>query len=275
MIDLRRLAILLSGAFIACTGPRLIEAGDGITVGQAADRQAVSVDTTRVPVVSGCPEGQFVKRTSSGWACTDITSAVSSRLDTVTGDFERRLQTLEMAYPDLEAQVAALSARRADLMTALAQAQAQLDAKVASDRAIPQSTAAVTCVPSDAALTRGYTAASGKLTHQGTDTGTLLFYCPVLAFDHQPSWSRLVLTYQDSDGPGTDAIVRARLDRIGTSDGQVSTLATVTSSRTGVMQGGASFTHSFDFSAAVYFVEIELTRQSNTAVATAISFRIE
>lgn len=83
------------------------------------------------------------------------------------------------------------------------------------------------------------------------------------------SW-QLGVTYRDSTGNGTTAIVRARLYRVaagGTFPTLIAEMNSNSFANTGVTtQRSASFVHAFDFWANSYWVHVDLDRSSTSDV---------
>jgi hypothetical protein len=99
----------------------------------------------------------------------------------------------------------------------------------------------------------------------GSDTGTIKTRCAVTnpLDSGTPSWTTLVVGYQDPDGTGLNYQVDASLERVSKSTGTSYVLKVFDSSAFAVTTAAArsvSFTHTFDFVNYAYFVTLSVTR---------------
>jgi hypothetical protein len=129
-----------------------------------------------------------------------------------------------------------------------------------------QSLAAVTCVPDDDNAENRYTAspASGKVTFQGTATGSLYFYCHFVSPEGNgnPDWNALFLTNKDT---GSHSLVEAKLYRKQRSNGANYLVATLTSStNANVKEDWKLLSTSLDFEQNAYWVSVRLYRSATT-----------
>jgi hypothetical protein len=99
----------------------------------------------------------------------------------------------------------------------------------------------------------------------GSDTGTIKTRCAVTnpLDSGTPSWTTLVVGYQDPDGTGLNYQVDASLERVSKSTGTSYVLKVFDSSAFAVTTAASrnvSFTHTFDFVNYAYFVTLSVTR---------------
>jgi hypothetical protein len=127
-----------------------------------------------------------------------------------------------------------------------------------------QSRAAVTCVPDDDVADNRYNASNttGKITFQGTATGTLYFYCPFVSPEGtgNPDWNALFLTNKDT---GPHSVVEAKLYRKQRSNGATSLVATVTSTNNAaVKEEWKLLPVALNFEDNAYWVSVRLYRSA-------------
>jgi hypothetical protein len=99
----------------------------------------------------------------------------------------------------------------------------------------------------------------------GSNTGTIKTRCAVTnpLDSGTPSWTTLVVGYQDPDGTGLNYQVDASLERVSKSTGTSYVLKVFDSSAFAVTTAASrnvSFTHTFDFVNYAYFVTLSVTR---------------
>ncbi len=129
-----------------------------------------------------------------------------------------------------------------------------------------QSRAAVTCVPDDDTAANRYTAstATGKITFQGTATGSLYFYCHFVNPEDSgnPDWNALYLTNKDTGG---NSLVEAKLYRKQRSNGATYLVATLTSStNANVKEEWKLLPADVNFEGNAYWVVVRLYRSVTT-----------
>lgn len=127
-----------------------------------------------------------------------------------------------------------------------------------------QSRAAVTCVPDDDVADNRYNASntSGKITFQGTATGTLYFYCPFVSSEGtgNPDWNALFLTNKDT---GPHSVVEAKLYRKQRSNGAIYLVATLTSANNAnVKEEWKLLPTALNFEDNAYWVSVRLYRSA-------------
>jgi hypothetical protein len=127
-----------------------------------------------------------------------------------------------------------------------------------------QSRAAVTCVPDDDVADNRYLASntSGKITFQGTATGTLYFYCPFVSPEGAgtPDWNTLFLTNKD---PGPHSVVEAKLYRKQRSNGATTLVATLTSTNNAnIKEQWKLLPAALNFEENAYWVSVRLYRSA-------------
>jgi hypothetical protein len=133
-----------------------------------------------------------------------------------------------------------------------------VSAKATSD----QIRAAVTCVPDDDTAANRYLASylTGKISFQGTATGSLYFYCHFVnpEDDASPDWNTLFLTNKDT---GDKSLVEAKLYRKERNNGATHLVVTLTSSTAAnIKEEGEPLPAALDFHNNAYWVVVRLYR---------------
>lgn len=234
-----------------CRGNREapISAGEGLVLSGTDQDRALSVDPGRVPLITDCPAGKAVFRTSTGWACGDL-AVVDPR------EIER---------------LRAEARQATDAVATLAQFQRDQSNRLSPlEHAPPYTMAAMTCVPdSDAIRNNRVFQRGGALLHQST--GSFNVFCPISPNYPAVAWSRLKLMYRDGDGPGLASQITADLRRLWLRPGtrEPETIATWDSNRfadTETTEQEVTFTHTFDFEGSYYYLQVSMaqTRTSTT-----------
>ena len=121
---------------------------------------------------------------------------------------------------------------------------------------------------------RDLTAANGSVRHAPSNLDRITLICPITPSDASNTNWRLLLTYRDSTGTDTAAVVRAQLFEMNTATGVATVLATVTSdssSETTLNTVSRNLNHSFDFFDNAYWVRIELDRATTNQTVMAYS----
>ena len=129
-----------------------------------------------------------------------------------------------------------------------------------------QSRVAVTCVPDEDTAASSFDASltNGKITFQGTTTGSIYFYCPFVnpEDDGNPDWNALFLTNKDT---GTVGLVEAKLYRKQRSNGAAYLVTTLTSTtNVNVKEEWKELPVSLDFQNNAYWVRVRLYRSATT-----------
>ncbi len=157
-------------------------------------------------------------------------------------------------------------------------------AMAAPAHAIPSGPAwsanATSCTPdADTIVGQRYTTTSQKVAHRGSNVNQIQLVCGINigATFSSTAWN-LILTYRDSTAAATSAFVSARLVRVSRVNGNSATVATFNSNSsevTGINKAGVGFTHTFDFAAAYYYVQIVLDRTLASETVEAYGVDIE
>ncbi len=139
---------------------------------------------------------------------------------------------------------------------------------------------ATSCTPdADSVLGQRYTTTGQKVAHRGSNVDQIQLVCPINvgATFSGGDW-QLVTTYRDSTAAGTTAFVSARLVRVSRVNGNAATVATFNSNVsdvTGVNKVTVGFSHTFNFDATYYYVQIVLDRTLASEVVQAYGVAIE
>lgn len=212
----------------------------------------MSVDPTRVPLISDCPAGKAVFRTSTGWACGDL-AVVDPR--------------------EIE-QLRAEARQATDAVATLVQTQQSLGDRLSPlEHAPPYAMAAITCTPdSDSIRNNRVFQRGGALLHQST--GSFNVFCPIWPNFPAVAWSRLKLMYRDGDGPGEASRLTATLRRLWLRPGtrEPETIATWDSNEfpdLETTEREVTFAHTFDFEGSYYYLQVMMTQ---TRTATTVYF---
>jgi hypothetical protein len=129
------------------------------------------------------------------------------------------------------------------------------------------STPGSACTPSaDTVAAANYRTNVESVQHAAGDVGQIVLFCPMPRFNSGTTDWNLTMTYRDSTGTGTGAFVRARVYRaaIGTIPAFMVGVVNSNSSASTVINSlaGPTFTHTFDFEANIYWLQVELNRSS-------------
>ncbi len=124
------------------------------------------------------------------------------------------------------------------------------------------------CAPDDAAIRfdRYRVGNNASVQHVPGNVDRIVLTCPIQPFlTMQPAWV-LQLTYEDSTGANTAALVRARLFQMGIGAAKPVAVATASSNSSAVTTfntvTSTTFTNEFDFDANLYWVQVELDRST-------------
>jgi hypothetical protein len=128
-----------------------------------------------------------------------------------------------------------------------------------------QSRAAISCVPDDDTIPEKFVASStGKITFQGTSTGSLYFYCHFTNPEDtgNPDWNAIFLTNKDT---GANAVVEAKLYRKARSNGTTYLVTTLTSTDNANIKEEWKFLPvALNFNENAYWVQVRLQRSVTT-----------
>lgn len=137
------------------------------------------------------------------------------------------------------------------------------------------SSPASACTPDDQTIKfNRHAVGSASVTHAAGNIDRITLTCPIPGFSSPDTDWGLLLTYRDSTGTGTSAVVKAQLFRLEYGSSSPELLVTVSSNSsavTAVNSVDRSFTHTFDFQIFTYWVRIELDRTAATEIAAAHS----
>lgn len=139
------------------------------------------------------------------------------------------------------------------------------------------STPASACVPSDDTIEfNRHLVGNADVRHATGNVDQIVLVCPIARFNVGTTNWNLKLTYVDSTGTSTDAFVKAYLYQmaVGSATPVLLTLANSNGSAvTGLNTiSSATFAHTFDFEANIYWVRVVMDRTltNQTAIAHAI-----
>jgi len=121
---------------------------------------------------------------------------------------------------------------------------------------------------------REFTATNGSVRHAPNNVDRITLICPITPSDTSNTNWRMLLTYRDTTGTDTSAVVRAQLFEMNRATGMATALTTVTSnssSETTLNTVSRNLNHSFDFFNNAYWVSIELDRATTSQTVIAYS----
>jgi hypothetical protein len=143
------------------------------------------------------------------------------------------------------------------------------------------SASATSCVPDAASIeNNSFTTANGRVAHRAGNVDPIKLICQVSGDPSQfPGgvW-RIVLTYRDSTETSASAHVAASLFRISRSNGSQTGVATFDSNTNeGVLvrKSFTQFSHTFNFDASYYFVQLVLDRTLPNEIVEAYGVALE
>lgn len=126
------------------------------------------------------------------------------------------------------------------------------------------------CVPDHATIANNRTVVGPALVrHANNNVDKIVLNCAIQAFTLADTNWVLFLDYEDSTGRGTQAIVRARLYSMSFAGGDPTVIATANSNSSNITGRdllAAPFVHTFDFDSNVYWVRVELDRNSTNQI---------
>jgi hypothetical protein len=137
------------------------------------------------------------------------------------------------------------------------------------------------CVPGDPAIQNNrYLVTAGTVKHQSTATGLITLYCPITfprligrEFASPLRFRALVVTYADSDGPGTVANITAQLVRLKMGTGSLTNIGNALDSNIASSEPTSGskmivlISHIAD-SNDYYYVRVDLNRSDTSASST-------
>jgi len=237
---------------VSCRGNREppISAGDGLALSGTELNRTLAVDPARVPLITDCPAGKAVFRTTTGWSCGDLAVVDPREIE--------RLRT--------QAQQAA------DTIGPVAQTAEDLRGRVSAlEHSPPYGMAAIACTPDLSAINGNMVfQQGGKLIHQSV--GAFNAFCPVSATHGPVTWTRLKVLYRDPDGLGTTSRVKAALRHvflrgISTEPETVAELDSDDFADTQPVEHEMLINHVFDFERSYYFLQVSLEQAQPTTHA--------
>jgi hypothetical protein len=136
-----------------------------------------------------------------------------------------------------------------------------------------------TCTPSSASINNAHYAAGNYVTHRGKSTAPIVLYCPMSSvddFEPGSSWY-LDVTYLDTTGSGTGAVVEVKVVKQNVQSGVTSDVTTFNSNNDitkTINRATVTFLHDFNFETNAYFMQIKLDRSSTVQTVRAYSVAV-
>lgn len=265
----RRIVLCVLFIFASCRGERTppVTAGAGVTVEETG---TIRVDPGTVPVLESCAVGQIVRRGQNGWECAEEAQIAESALSA-------KLSRLEAEAARISGELEQVEARARGAAEDVANVQENLEAKIGADQALPFAISTLACVPSQETVSAGtMTTGLGKVYFRENITGRIVLYCPVIATNPTQRWNAWTLRYTDGDGSAPLGTIVARLQSI-SPDGALTEIAELSSSANNARtetEVRESLSHTFDFDARYYFVEIQLERTDRMLPVEVFGIRV-
>jgi hypothetical protein len=133
------------------------------------------------------------------------------------------------------------------------------------------SAAGTACVPSGDTIGKYENVTAAGVHHLNGRVGTLIFTCSIQPFDTAVTNWALRLAYRDSTGTAPGAAVGASLYQMAKGTFAPASLKSVTSNSSAstgkTVVSSTALSHTFDFDANVYFVQVTITRTATNQLA--------
>jgi hypothetical protein len=127
------------------------------------------------------------------------------------------------------------------------------------------------CVPDDQTIKYDrYKGDIAFVQHSDKNKDPIVLNCPIAPFSSASSSFNLGITYRDSTGKNTQAVVRGRLYSMPRTAAATDVLAVVTSDTSAITTNNTletTFTNTFDFDNFIYWVRIDIQRKSDSQTA--------
>lgn len=135
------------------------------------------------------------------------------------------------------------------------------------------------CVPSSKSINNASYSSGNYVAHRGKNSAAIILYCPMSSvddFEPGTSWY-LDVTYQDSTGSGSGAVVEVKVVKQNVQSGVTSDVWTFNSNEentTSIHRSTVTFLHDFNFENNAYFLQVKLDRSNSSQTVRAYSVAV-